>query len=105
MALVLHRLRSGLIYSQAFADFLESKHNIEHIGHPGDVLHLDYIRCAQGELSGQEWCQLTWISGWQAPTEHRHLIGDVEVFILRQTIRGLKNRMLHFDGEKVVVKS
>ncbi|MDZ4403669.1 hypothetical protein [Prosthecobacter sp.] len=104
MALVLHRLRSGLIYSQAFADYLESKHNIERLGHQGDVLHLDYVRCGQGDLSGQEWWQLMWISGWQAPTEHRHQIGDVEVYIPKQAMRGLKNRMLHFDGQNVVVK-
>ena len=104
MSMVLHRLRSGLIYSQAFAEYLESKHNIESIGHPGDVLHLDYVRCSQGELSGQEWCQLTWISGAQAPTEHRHQIGGTEVYIHKQAIRGLKNRLLHFDGTNVVVK-
>lgn len=103
--MVLHRLRSGLIYSQAFADYLESKHQSEAIGHPGDVLHLDYVRCSQGELEGQEWCQLTWISGSQAPTALRHQIGGTEIYIHRQAIRGLKNRMLHYDGQNVVVKS
>jgi len=102
--MVLHRLRTGLIYSQAFAGYLESKHNIENIGHPGEILHLDYVRCSQGDLSGQEWWQFTWINGWQAPSEQRHTIGDVEVFISRQTLRGLKNRLLHFDGQNVVVK-
>lgn len=104
MPMVLHRLRSGLIYSQAFAEYMESKHNIENIGHPGEVLHLDYVRCGQGDLSGQSWWQLTWISGWQAATEHRHQIGDIEVFIQRQAVRGLKNRLLHYDGSDVVVK-
>ena len=104
MALVLHRLRSGLIYSQAFAEYLESKNNIERFGHPGEVLHLEYVRCSQGDLAGQEWWQITWISGLQAPTAHRHQIGDVEVCILRQAMRGLKNRLLHFDGQNVVVK-
>jgi hypothetical protein len=105
MALVLHKLRCGLIYSQAFMEYLESKHNIERFGHPADVLHLEYVRCSQGDLAGQEWWQITWISGMQAPTEHRHRIGDVEVCIHRQAMRGLKNRMLHYDGQNVVVKS
>jgi len=104
VALVLHRLRSGLIYTQAFAEYLESKHNIENIGHPGEILHLDYVRCSQGDLAGQEWCQLTWISGAQAPTSSRHLIGGIEIYIHRQAVRGLKNRMLDYDGQKVVVK-
>lgn len=104
MALVIHKLRSGLIYSQDFADYIESRHNIEHFGHPGEVLHLDYVRCSQGELAGQEWCQLNWLSGMHAATEHRHLIGDVEVYIPKQAVRGLKNRLLHFDGKEVVVK-
>jgi hypothetical protein len=104
MPLVLHRLRTGLIYSQAFADYLEQKHRSEHFAHMGEVLHLDYVRCGQGELAGQSWWQLAWLSGWQAPNEHRHAIGEVEVFIHRQALRGLKNRMLHYDGEHVVVK-
>jgi hypothetical protein len=105
MSLVLHRLRTGLIYSQAFADYLQEKHREEHFAHPGEVLHLDYVRCGQGELAGQSWCQLEWLTGAQAPTEHRHTIGGVEVFIHRQAMRGLKNRMLHFDGQNVIVKS
>jgi hypothetical protein len=28
----------------------------------------------------------------------------VEVYIPKQAMRGLKNRMLHFDGQNVVVK-
>ncbi len=102
--MVLHRLLTGLIYSQAFADYLGARHSDEHIGHPGEVMHLDYVRCAQGELAGQAWWQLTWMSGWQAPKEHRHAIGEVEVYIHRQAMRGLKNRLLHFDGSHVVVK-
>jgi hypothetical protein len=105
MSMVLHRLLSGLIYSQDFAEYLEAKRNEEAIGHPGDVLHLDYVRCSQGELSGQEWCQLSWVSGAQAPTEQRHQVGGIEVYIHKQAIRGLKNRLLHFDGTNVVVKS
>ena len=104
MPMVLHRLRTGLFYSQAFANYLEQRHSAEEIGHPGEILHLDYVRCGQGDLIGQSWWQLTWISGWQAPTELRHAIGDVEVYIHRQAMRGLKNRLLHFDGQRVVVK-
>lgn len=105
MSLVLHRLRAGLIYSQAFADFLEKKYAEEHREHPGELPHLDYVRCAQGELAGQSWLQIEWVSGLQAPTADRHTIGSVEVFIHRQAMRGLKNQMLHFDGQKVIVKS
>ncbi len=104
MSLVLHRLRTGLIYSKAFADYLAAKHEREHADHLGDVMHLDYVSCSQGDLAGQSWWQLEWINGLQAPTEHRHNLGEVEVCIHRQTLRGLKNRLLHFDGQRVVVK-
>lgn len=104
MPLVLHRLRTGLIYSQAFADYLAERHERERVDHMGEVMHLDYVRCGHGELAGQSWWQLTWINGWQAPAEHRHTLGEVEVFIHRQALRGLKNRLLHFDGSGVVVK-
>ena len=66
---------------------------------------MDYVRCGQGDMAGQEWCQLTWISGSQAPTNSRHQIGGVQIYIHNQAIRGLKNRRLHFDGQNVVVKS
>jgi hypothetical protein len=39
-----------------------------------------------------------------APTEYRHQIGEVEVYIPKQAMRGLKSRWLHSDGQNVVVK-
>lgn len=104
MPLVMHRLHSGLIYSQAFADYLATRHERERAEHPGQVLHLDYVRCGQGELKGQSWWQLAWLDTLRATDEDRHKLGSVEVFIHRQAVNGLKNRMLHFDGQRVVVK-
>ncbi len=104
MPLNLHRLPTGLIYSQTFADYLAARHGQEHAVRPGEVLHLDYVRCAQGELKGQSWWQLGWLDALRAPSEHRYQIGCVEVFIHRQAMTGLKNRLLHFDGARVVVK-
>ena len=102
--MVLHRLSTGLFYSQPFADYLLQRHAAEHQEHPGEILQLDYVRCGQGELAGQAWWQLTWITGLRAPSDLRHTLGEVEVYIHRQALRGLKDRLLHFDGTQVVVK-
>lgn len=98
------RLQCGIIHSRAFADFLREKHAAEKDDHFGEILSLDYIRVFEGEQAGSSWWQLSWISEFRAPTQHRHDIGGTEVFIHRQTRNGLKNRLLHHANGQVVVK-
>jgi hypothetical protein len=100
----MHKLRCGIIYTTDFADFLKRLHATEHPAHPDELLSLDYIRLADGPKAGTSWLQITWVSPQAAPEDHRHLIGDTEVFIQKQSRRGLTNRLLHFADGKVVVK-
>lgn len=100
----LTKLSCGIIYSSDFADYLQRLHSQRAAKHHHDVLALDYVRCASGPQQGREWWQMTWIDREQAPPSHRFRIGDVEVFIHRQSQRGLCGRCLHFDGAQVVVK-
>jgi hypothetical protein len=100
----MHRMSCGIIYSGAFADFLLRKHAAEEAAHPGEVLSLEYVRCAEGPSAGDSWWQIAWVPAFSAPSEHRFRIGATEVFIHRQTRRGLMNRLLHFADGQVVVK-
>lgn len=97
------KLASGIIHTPEFADYLRGIHESEAPRHRHEVLALDYIRCASGEKKGSAWMQLAWIPEQSAPAIHRHRIGDVEVFIHRQSVRGLKNHCLHFENGQVVV--
>ncbi len=105
MARTLIKLDSGIIHTPEFADYLQGIHKNESSLHRHEVLALDYIRCASGEKKGSAWMQLAWIPEQSAPSIHRHTIGGVEVFIHRQSVRGLKHHCLHFDNGQVVVLS
>lgn len=100
----LHRHACGLFYSRQFADFLRQKREAEARAHPGELLSLEYVRCAEGELAGSAWWRLGWISMFRTPAEYCYRIGDTEVFIHRQVKHGLVNRLLHYADGQVVVK-
>ncbi|HYF34760.1 MAG TPA: hypothetical protein VD994_05665 [Prosthecobacter sp.] len=94
----------GIIYSAEFAEFLRRKHGAEERAHPGEVLSLEYLRCREGPRAGTAWWQLVWVPLFSAPSEHRFQIGGTEVFIHRQSRRGLMNHLLHYAEGQVVVK-
>lgn len=100
----LHRHPCGLIYTREFAEFLGTKHAQEVTRHADEVLSMEYVRCVEGEKAGTAWWQLVWVPSVLAPKEHRYRIGETEVYIHRQTRRGLLNRLLHFADEQVQVK-
>jgi hypothetical protein len=99
----MHRMACGIIYTAAFAEFLRRKHTAEAGAHPGEILSLEYVRCAEGPHAGSAWWQLVWIPPFQAPAEHQFQIGDIPVYIHRQSRRGLANRLLHFANGEVTV--
>lgn len=105
MARTLIKLPCGVIHTAEFADYLRRVHAREAAKHRHEVLAVDYLRCGSGEKKGAEWLQLAWIAEQSAPVSFRHRIGDVEVFIHRQSQRGLRGRCLHCEGDQVVVMS
>lgn len=104
MALEMQRHPCGFIYTRQFADFLREKYSAEEDRHPGELLSLEYVSCAEGEKAGTSWWKLAWISLFAAPAEQLLKIGSTSVFIHRQSQRGLKNRLLHFSDGEVIVK-
>lgn len=98
--MVLHRHPCGIIYSQAFVDHLADKQQREGAQHVGELLSLDYVRCASGPHAGSSWYQLTWIAAASVPLADRFKIGSTLVAIHKQTRNGLKRGGLHcVDGE------
>lgn len=105
MPRTLTKLASGLIHTDEFAQFIQRQHAQEAARHRHEVLALDYIRCGSGPQQGTAWWQLGWVPELRAPVAGRQRIGEIEVFIHRQSLRGLKGRCLHYqDGEVVVLK-
>lgn len=104
MPVHLTKLPSGIIHTDAFAEHLRSLHERQKKAHRCEMLALDYIRCASGPQRGSAWWQMAWIPERSAPQAHRHRIGDVEVFIHRQSVKGLRGKCLHFENGQVVVK-
>lgn len=104
MPKILAKLSCGIIYTSAFADYLKRLHAEQASKHRHEVLALDYVRCASGPQQGTAWWQMSWVAQEQAPPSHRFRINEVEVFIHRQTQRGLRGRCLDHDGSRVVVR-
>lgn len=98
------KLPCGIIHTPEFAACLGRLCAEASPRHRNEVLAIDYIRCGSGAQKGSAWLQLAWIPKQSAPAAQRHRIGDVEVFIHRQSLRGLRGRCLHFqDGEVTVL--
>lgn len=100
----MRRHPSGIIYTKDFADYLRDKERAEAPRHPGELLALEYVRCAEGEIAGTSWWHLDWVSCMAAPPETQMHIDDTPVVIHRQSRRGLKNRLLHFANGSVIVR-
>ncbi|MCA1963015.1 MAG: hypothetical protein LDL31_03600 [Prosthecobacter sp.] len=104
MPLEMRRHPCGIIYTKDFADYLRDKERREAPRHPGKLLSLEYVSCAEGEIAGTSWWQLDWIPTPAAPPETQLRIGETPVAIHRQSRRGLKNRLLHFANGSVIVR-
>jgi len=104
MAIEMQRHPSGILYTRQFADYLRDKHRLEESRHAGELLSLEYVSCSEGDQAGTAWWKIVWVSLFAAPADHHLMIGDVSVFVHRQSQRGLKNRLLHFLDGQVIVK-
>jgi hypothetical protein len=96
----MHRLRCGVIYTNAFADYIAG------LAHgPRQVLALEYLRASTGPKKGSEWWRMEWWPAHRAPEECMFKIGTVPVVLSRQSQRGLKNRCLDWRNGQVAVLS
>jgi hypothetical protein len=100
----MHRLRCGVIYSGDFARYLSSKVLEEGRSRDGEMLSIDYVRCRSGPQAGQAWWQVSWIHALKASAADCFRIGTTDVFIHRQSQRGLRHRLLHWAAGGIVVK-
>jgi hypothetical protein len=105
MPTVLTKLPCGIIHTDEFARHLGELYERQKKAHRHEVLSLDYIRCASGAQRGTAWWQMGWVPEQSAPATHRHHIGGVEVFIHRQSLKGLRGKCLHFAEGTVIVRT
>lgn len=97
--MLLHRHRCGIIYSQAFVDYLDERHSVEGPYNVGKLLSLDFVRCASGPQAGTAWYQITWTPAVSIPLADRYQIGRNRVHIHKQTLNALRRRgALDFDS-------
>lgn len=101
----MHRLRCGVIYTNAFADYLEKYTQSQPPGHQRPILALEYLRASTGPSKGTAWWQIDWVPEHRAPEECRFRIGCVPVCLSKQSQRGLKHRCLDWRDGQVVVRS
>lgn len=100
----MHRLRCGVIYTNAFADHLTALHQSQVADNFGRVLALDYLRASGGAQGAREWWRVDWVMGHPVPEEDRFLIAQVPVCMNKATRRGLKDRCLDVRDGAVVVR-
>jgi hypothetical protein len=100
----MHRLRCGVIYTNAFADYLAQLE--------GDcpdprrsIICLEYLRAGTKQGEAKEWWRVDWLPEHRAPEDCRFTIGSTEVCLSRQSQRGLKHRCIDWRDGQVVVRS
>ncbi len=101
--MTLSKLTCGVIYTDAFSDYLATIQDEQHEDHPQQILTLEYIRCASGPLKGKAWWQLHWMPVDAAPDFRRFQMGEVPVHISKTAQHGLRERCLDYQGGNVVV--
>ena len=97
----MHRLRCGVIYTNAFADYLAT---VNADASPDTIIALEYVRFASGPKKGTAWWRMDWLPMINTDEAHRVTIGSVLVFISAQSLRGLKDRCLDWRDGQVVVR-
>jgi hypothetical protein len=98
----MHRLRCGVIYTNAFADYLAQ---LSQGASQRQILALDYLKASTGPKKGTAWWQIEWLPEHRAPAECRFKIGSVPVCLSKQSQRGLKHHCLDWRDGQVVVRS
>jgi len=103
MPLVLSKLRCGVIYTDAFSHFLHRLHVEQAPAHHGQILTLEYVRCASGPQKGRAWWNIHWVPESAAPPHWCFTLGQVRVHLPRSAQLGLKERCLDYEDGRVVV--
>ncbi len=101
----MHRLRCGVIYTNAFAGHLAELYAARDPGAAGNILELEYVKVAGADEKNGIWWRMDWVPEKRVPVECRFEMGRSPVCMRQQTQRGLKNRCLDWRDGAVVIKS
>ena len=102
--ITMHRLRCGVIYTNAFADYLATLTEAVERG-ARKIIQLEYLKCSTGEKKDAAWWKVEWVPEHRAPEDCRFKIGQVAVCLPRQSQRGLKHRCIDWREGQVVIRS
>ena len=104
MPLTLFKLPCGIIYTDAFREWLVRTHQEQAPEHPHRVLTFDYVRCASGPQRGRAWWQVSWLPEDVVPQHRVFRIGNVPVNVPKPVQHGLRERCLDCEDGRVVVR-
>jgi hypothetical protein len=95
-----HKLRCGIIYTDAFADYLNGLYTKNTALQHSKIALLEYVRLAGTQQ--QHW-NIQWVHESTLPAENRFSIGSIPVGIAKATQRGLKHRCLDYKEGSVFI--
>lgn len=104
MPVTLSKLPCGVIYTDAFQNWLERMHEEKSPDHPHRMLTLDYVRCASGPQRGRAWWQVLWVPLDAIPSHRVFRVGRVPVHVPKPAQIGLRERCLDCENDQVVVR-
>ena len=101
---MLERLRCGVIVTDRFKDWLGEWRAREGAANFGFVAELSYVRCVEGARAGQAWASVVWRPLVGIREHEIFVIGEVKVYLSRQTRTALRERCVDVkDGVVTVI--
>jgi hypothetical protein len=98
---VVHKLRCGIIYTNAFADYLGQLYGQSQALAQSRIALLEYVQSAQ---TGEQYWNIQWRHESKVPEGERFTIGSIPVGMSKSTLRGLKHRCLDYQDGTVRVR-
>ena len=101
----MERLRCGAILSSAFLRYVEERYETDAAQAEDEILSVEYLRVAEGELGGRSWWRESWIPRDSIPDHEIFRTGRVHLHIPLTSQRGLKDRFADIDADGKVTVS
>jgi hypothetical protein len=88
------RLRCGVIYTQAFTNFLREWWLAEPTHHGTKIPSLHFVHCREGSRAGESWASLSWILEKKLPEHELFEVAGIRLHLPKQSQKGLQWRCL-----------
>lgn len=98
------RLRCGVIYTNAFAEYLQNWWALEPRHHNSSIPSLEYFSCKEGPRKGEQWMTISWILKNGLEEHTLFTLGQVPLHLGKSAQRALKTKCLDIFHGSVVVR-